>query len=165
MTESPSPDKNRILREALAALKDRFPQSAWIAAAEPFDALRAECVALATEAEFVRALKKYLAGRTIVRRAISTFFAQIAMAARRRPDDVLPEHRSTVARGWFIGRWLPTFLIIDGPIGRFFMHDSSPLAKRLGPDLPILSAARDFLADKTFRTLRNGLAHWALIGR
>lgn len=152
--------KNRILREALARLADRFPGSAWAASEVPFEALRAECLVLASEPSFTAELKRYLASRTIVRRAITTFFSQIAMAARARPDDVPEQHRPVAARGWFIGRWLPTFLVIDGPIGRFFLHDSSPLARRLGPDLPVLSAARDLIADKTFRTLRNGFAHW-----
>jgi len=68
--------------------------------------------------------------------------------------------RGVVARGWFLGRWLPTFLVIDGPIGRFFLSDTSPLVSRLGPAFPVLSAARDLLGEKSFRSLRNGFAHW-----
>jgi len=149
-----------MLRDALHRLEGRIPQSAWLAAETPWEALRAECVILASDDAFRAELKQYLASRTIVRRAIATFFAQIAMAARARPDEVPMEYRAVASRGWFIGRWLPTFLIIDGPIGRFFLSESSPLARRLGSDLPILAAARDLIADKTFRTLRNGFAHW-----
>ena len=48
-----------------------------------------------------------------------------------------------------------------GQISRLFLHDSSPLARRIGPSYPLLSAARDLIAEKTFRVLRNGFAHWA----
>lgn len=141
-------------------LKERIPESPWLATDAPWEALRAECLILASDGAFRAEFKQYLASRTIVRRSIATFFSQIAMAARARPDDVPVEHRPVASRGWFIGRWLPTFLIVDGPIGRLFLHDSSPLARRLSAHLPILSAARDLIADKTFRMLRNGFAHW-----
>lgn len=153
-------EKDAILHRALSRLAARFPGSAWLASDGPWSALRAECVVLASERSFRADLKLYLASRTIVRRAIQAFFTFISMSARARWDAVPEEHRAVAARGWFLGRWLPTFLVIDGPIGRFFMHDSSPLARRIGPSYPLLSAARDLIADKTFRTLRNGFAHW-----
>jgi hypothetical protein len=104
--------------------------------------------------------RSYLSSRTIVRRAVSSFYTFIAMAARARWDQAPEEHRGVAARGWFLGRWLPTFLIIDGPIGRLLFSDASPFARRLTSGLPVLSSARDLLAEKTFRALRNGFAHW-----
>jgi len=57
-------------------------------------------------------------------------------------------------------RWIPTFLIIDGPIGRFLAGDDSPFKTCYGAQFPILTAAKEFLADRTFKLLRNGFAHW-----
>jgi hypothetical protein len=105
-------------------------------------------------------LRQHLAPRTILRRAIVSFFTYISMSARARWDDAPEELRPVVARGWFLGRWLPTFLVIDGPIGRFLAAEGSPLKARLGPALPVLTAACAMLGDKTFRTLRNAFAHW-----
>ena len=153
-------DKDAMLRKALARLASRFPGSVWLLAEAPWSALRAECIVLATEPVFRAEFKGYLASRTIVRRAIQSFFTHISMAARAKWDEVPVEHRAVAARGWFLGRWIPTFLIIDGPIGRLFSADSSPLARRIGPDYPLLNAARGMLNEKTFRTLRNGFAHW-----
>lgn len=87
-------------------------------------------------------------------------FTCISMAARAEWKSVSDDIKPIVARGWFLGRWIPTFLIIDGPIGRFMAGDDSPLRSRYGASLPMLTAARDFLADRTFRLLRNGFAHW-----
>ena len=153
-------EKNAVLRKALRRLQSRFPTSIWVAADAPWEALRAECLVLASDPAFMMELKAYLASRTIVRRAITSFFTLMAMAARARWDTVPEEHRGVASRGWFLGRWLPTFLVIDGPIGRFFLHEASPLARRIGVTFPVLAAARDFIADKTFRSLRNGFAHW-----
>lgn len=96
-------------------------------------------------------------------------FTSLAMAARARWDDAPEEMRGVVARGWFLGRWIPTFLIVDGPIGRFMTGEDSPLSARYGSEYPLLTAARDFLADRNFKLVRNGFAHWAfdweIVGR
>ena len=59
-----------------------------------------------------------------------------------------------------MGRWLPTFLIIDGPIGRFICHKSSPLYAYIDDRFPLLAAARAFIGEKLFLQVRNGFAHW-----
>jgi len=88
------------------------------------------------------------------------FFTYIAMSARANWENVPPAIRPITARGWFLGRWLPTFLVIDGPIGRFLNSRESPLSQTLPVASPMLDAARDFLRNKEFYTLRNGFAHW-----
>lgn len=153
-------DKNAILRRGLARLSTRIPQSAWRDAEHPHEALRAECLVLASDATFRAELKAYVGARTILKRSISSFYTAISMAARAKWQDVEPEHRAVAARGWFLGRWIPTFLVIDGPIGRFFLTDTSPLTRRSQNGFPVLSAARTLLGDKTFLSLRNGIAHW-----
>lgn len=153
-------DKDEILRRALARLRSKLPSSAWRDAENPHQALRAECLVLASDVTFQAELKQYLGERTILRRAIAAFFTYIAMSARAKWDDAPVEFRSVTARGWFLGRWLPTFLVIDGPIGRFFLSDSSPFHSRLGTSFPVASAACALLGEKSFRSLRNGFAHW-----
>ncbi len=154
-------DRDAILRNALARLAGRIPKCAWRDAENPHQALKAECLVLASDDVFRRELKQYLGERTVLRRAITSFFTYISMAARAKWDDAPVEFRGIVARGWFLGRWLPTFLVIDGPIGRFFLNDSSPFGSRIvGSAFPVLAAARNLLGEKTFRSLRNGFAHW-----
>jgi len=111
---------------------------------------------------FANDLRRYLANHATVRRAFEMFFTIIAMAARAQWRDAPEQFRGVAARGWFLGRWIPTFLIIDGPVGRFIVGKDSPLANRLTGDVsPMLASARGFLNDRTFLLLRNGFAHWA----
>ena len=153
-------EKNEILRNAFQRLANRGFASAWASHPTPFSALHDECAALMTDPTFAAQLQTYLRTHSIVHRALEMFYTHIAMAARARWDET-PEHvRPVAARGWFLGRWIPTFLIIDGPIGRFLCSDTSPLHAYLDPNRPMLTSARDFLNDRTFRLLRNGFAHW-----
>ena len=161
MSKSYSPlEKDRILRDAFDKLKARGISSALASQSQPFTALSNECGRLKEEAEFRKALEDYVRVHTTLPRAVQMLFTCISMAARARWQDVPDEIKPVVARGWFLGRWLPTFLIIDGPIGRFVGADDSPFKGRYGPDWPMITAARDFLAEKTFRLVRNGFAHW-----
>lgn len=153
-------EKIMILRNAFNDLQSRGINSVWTNSVEPFTDLRDECRLLMTDDQFRQDLQEYLQSHTIVRRALNMFFTQIAMSARAQWRDAPEEVRGIAARGWFLGRWIPTFLIIDGPIGRFFSGANSPLSSRIGPHLPLLASARDFLNDRLFRTLRNGFAHW-----
>jgi len=109
---------------------------------------------------FRNELGDFLRTRTILRRAIEMFFTQISMSARADWSAAPPAIRGIVARGWFLGRWLPTFLIIDGPIGRFVCHKASPLHSYLDERYPLLAAARAFIGEKLFIQVRNGFAHW-----
>lgn len=154
-------DKNQILRDAFARLKARGISSPWTACAEPFVELQAEARALMDQADFRSGLEAYLRTHTGLQRAVTMLFTFIAMSARARWQDVPVDNRGVAARGWFLGRWVPTFLIVDGPIGRFMCSEESPLKLWYGPTYPLLSAARDFLNERLFRLIRNGFAHWA----
>ena len=154
--------KDAMLQTAFAKLSARVSSSIWTTSPSPYSQLRDECLGLVADGAFVTALRTYLARRAAVRRAFEMFFTFIAMAARAQWKDA-PEHfRGIAARGWFLGRWIPTFLIIDGPVGRFMLSEDSPLAGPLASGTkPVLSSVRAFLNDRTFRLLRNGFAHWA----
>jgi len=146
---------------AFAQLQKHDLSSPWAKDLAPFSALREECVELSRDAEFIAELRVYLTNYPVVSRSIEMFYTHISMAARARWDQV-PEHMKPIAaRGWFIGRWIPTFLIINGPIGRFIFHESSPLASKNRIDYPMLGCARDFMKNELFRSLRNGLAYWS----
>jgi hypothetical protein len=161
MEKSYSPlEKDKILRDAFDKLKARGVSSAWGSQSQPFTALFNECQRLMDNPAFCRALHDYVRVHTTLPRAVQMFFTCISMATRARWQDVPDEMKPVVARGWFLGRWLPTFLIIDGPIGRFISGDDSPFKGMYGPSWPMITAARDFLAERTFRLVRNGFAHW-----
>jgi len=153
-------EKNQILRDALRKLKVRGIHSSWTDSQEPFTDLHRECVRLMNNEDFRDSLSSYLRVHTTLPRSVEMFFTCIAMAARARWQDAPAEFKTVTARGWFLGRWIPTFLIIDGPIGRFMTGDESPMKSYYGTQIPILTAAREFLDERTFKLLRNGFAHW-----
>jgi hypothetical protein len=156
-----SEEKNQILRSAFDQLKARGISSPWTESAEPYSALETESRALMKDPAFAKELEAYLRTHTGLRRAVTMLFTFIAMSARARWQETPIETRPIAARGWFLGRWVPTFLIVDGPIGRFMCSDDSPFKPWFGQAYPMLSAARDFLNDRLFRLVRNGFAHWA----
>jgi hypothetical protein len=153
--------KDALLREVLTRLQARGISSSWTTSTQPFTGLWNECTNLMQDAAFVKQLDDYLRVRTTIPRAVEMLFTTMAMAGRADWKSA-PEHvRGVAARGWFIGRWLPTFLIIDGPLGRLLDAADSPLKRRYGPGLPLFTAARDLVMDRTFRLVRNSLAHWS----
>ncbi|MCC6758999.1 MAG: hypothetical protein IT395_05185 [Candidatus Omnitrophica bacterium] len=153
-------EKDKLLLKAFRDLETRDIKSELAKSATPFTELQNECSNLMRDKDFANSIEEYLRPRSIVRRAVKMFFTYIAMSARAKWDDVPPAIRPVTARGWFLGRWLPTFLIIDGPIGRFLNSPESPLNKTLPIASPMLDAARNFLQNKEFYKLRNGFAHW-----
>jgi len=154
-------DKDRMLAEAFGRLKARGVSSAWANSPTPYSALRTECRLLLNDPDFMDGLQTYLRTHTGLNRAVTMLFTVIAMSARARWQDAPVPARGVAARGWFLGRWVPTFLIVDGPFGRFVCGDDSPIRSRFGADYPLLTAAREFLKDRLFHLLRNGFAHWA----
>lgn len=153
-------EKDKMLSDAFGCLKARGITSAWASAERPHTALIEECHTLMRELAFRSELSDYLRPRSIIPRSLAMFNTYIAMSARADWSSAPDEFKPIAARGWFLGRWLPTFLIIDGPIGRIVCGDESPLHARLSPKYPLLSAARDFLKNRVFTLLRNGFAHW-----
>lgn len=149
-------DKNEMLTRAFLHLRSRGISS-W--SDTPYSSLKDECHKVMAIPDFRMAIADYLRSRTIIRRAVEMFFTYIAMSARSRWQDAPASVRGVTARGWFLGRWLPTFLIIDGPIGRFIAGRYSPLVQ-LPQNFCILAAAREFIKTKDFVSLRNGFAHW-----
>ena len=134
-----SDEKDELLCNAFSELASRGIGRGWATAPKPFTDLRDECERLAADAEFARELKAFLRSRTVIRRAVQMFYTQIAMSARAQWDEVAEDIRPVTARGWFLSRWMPTFLIIDGPIERLLCGSPSPFEARLGSQYPLLT--------------------------
>jgi hypothetical protein len=100
----------------------------------------------------------YLAENPSVANAVQMLFTSIAMSARADWRSVPAEFRRVAARGWFLGRWIPTFLVLDGPILRFL---NSPAFRRQDGSGEFLRAVRSFFQAKDFMTLRHAFAHWS----
>jgi hypothetical protein len=153
-------DKDRLLLKAFRDLEPRGFNFKWAKSASPFTELKSECESLMRNEAFAQSIDEYLLLRSILRRSVEMFFTYIAMSARANWKNVPDTIRPVTARGWFLGRWLPTFLVIDGPIGRFLNSQDSPLSHTLPISSRMLDSARGFLRNKEFYTLRNGFAHW-----
>jgi hypothetical protein len=157
-------EKDTILREAFKRLATLGISSKWAESPNPYTELRKECELLMTDPDFVENLETYLQEHIVLGCASEMFFTYIAMAARAKWHEVPDNVRPITARGWFLGRWIPTFLIIDGPIGRFLCKGGSPLYSILKSEYrryPLLASARDFVGNDLFRRLRNGFGHWS----
>ena len=153
-------EKDKTLRDAFEKLKARGVDSVWSSECQPYTALLNECQRLIEDETFSKGLRDYIRVHTTLPRGVEMLFTYISMAARARWEDVPDGIKPVVARGWFLGRWLPTFLIIDGPVGRFLSANDSPFTNYYGPNWPIVTAAKDFLGERTFKLVRNGFAHW-----
>jgi hypothetical protein len=101
---------------------------------------------------------EYLEENPSVANAAEMLFTSIAMSARADWRSVPAEFRGVAARGWFLGRWIPTFLVLDGPILRFL---NSPAFRRQDGSAVFLRAVRSFFHAKDFMALRHAFAHWS----
>lgn len=160
--EPASERKDDILSRSFRELAGKVTSDEWTTSPQPYTDLLRECSRFRHDPGLARALDDYLRRNTIVRRAVTMFFTAIAMAARAdwasAPEDI----RSVVARGWFLGRWLPTFLLIDGPVGWLLSSPESPLhSTDVRATTPVLASVRRFIQGRDFKLLRNGFAHWA----
>lgn len=149
-------DRDALLLKALTLLHARNISNIWSYHLRPYSALREECVELMSDSEFLVDLDAFVKNRGYIGRSVDMFLNYMNVSERQSLDWNQP----VIAMGQNIIRWIPTFLVIDGPIGRFLRWKESPLNSRLGDKYPLLTAARDLLENKDFKSLRHGLAHW-----
>lgn len=149
------PDKDRLLQTAFSLLQARNISSDWATQPRPYSALRNECLRLMSDSQFVLELRSYLQQKPYVGHSVDMVLNYMSVSEKQTLD----WRRPAIAMGQNIIRWIPTFLVIDGPIGRF-LRQASPANKRLGENYPILTAARDVLENRDFKMLRHGFAHW-----
>jgi hypothetical protein len=160
MSEPSDDQKDLQLHIAFEELRTLGVVSAWTNSPTPYTSLRSECQRLMKDRGFTAEMSGFLESRGMLGRSVQMFFTLIAMTARADWRTGPESIRSVLARGWFLGRWIPTFLIIDGPIGRFFCRPS-PLQQFLDEQHPLLCGASEFLGNRLFREVRHGFAHWA----
>jgi hypothetical protein len=107
---------------------------------------------------------RYLDSYPIIRESLESVLAQLAMVAGVRWQSTAVALQPLARRGWHIGRWLPTFLLIDGPLGRLLRDRNSPInacLRRSPREFPLLASARDAFNSDLFRRVRNGFGHWS----
>lgn len=156
-----SPDAGQVLFPLLAK---RGMARTWACDADPIAGVGAECRALARDMTFMSSFRTFLDANPIIEASCASMLAQLALAAGVRWRDTAPILQPLSRRGWHIGRWLPTFLLISGPLGHLLRGGASPLNQRLrgkNAGLPLLSEARDVFDNDEFRLLRNGFGHWS----
>lgn len=151
----------RVLFELLGA---RGMAAAWLREPSPRTALTAECRSLMADPPFRSSLAAYLSANPVVAQSIETMLAQLAFSAGvhwRQAREVL---HPLAHRGWHLARWLPTFLLVDGPLGRLLRQRPSPLVEQLQSEharYPLLASARDAFNNELFRKVRDSFAHWS----
>jgi hypothetical protein len=151
--------KDQQLSSAFLRLKSLVSQSEWTKSRTPYEDLDRSFEAVAAEPDGREDLANSLNAIPFLTGAMGTFFSAIAMAANAQWWQLPLPHRGPAARGWFIGRWLPTALVVDGPIIRFL---KSPAFRRAGgQSVAQVRAARRFLQEKTVVNFRHALAHWS----
>jgi len=153
-------DKDATLSRQLKTLANICGSlSDWAKSKKPYTALLEDCQSLAAQPDVAEGVRVYLEGQPAVRSAAEMLITAIAMSANadwRQAPEVL---RGTAARGWFLGRWLPTFLVVDGPISRFV---SSEAFRHQRAGAETFRAMRKFLRnDSLFWSVRNAFAHWS----
>lgn len=158
--------KNELLRDLLQQLSTRGIARRWAALKDPRTALVLEFQELRSDLSFMKSLASYLDENPIIIQTVETLLAQLAMAANSKWQETPVVVQPLSRRGWHISRWLPTFLIIDGPLGRVFSAGASPLNQCLKQEhsrFPVLCETRDAFNHELFRLVRNGIGHWAFV--
>jgi hypothetical protein len=158
--------KNKLLRKLLPFLAARGVARNWATSQQPFSDLLEECHTLASDNTSLETLRTYLQTNPIIQQTVETLLSHLAMAANVKWQDVPTLVQPLARRGWHIGRWLPTFLIVDGPLGRFIKNPDSPLnliLRKEYANYPTLAQVRDIFNHELFRLVRNGVGHWSFL--
>lgn len=157
-------EKDKLLRMLLQTLAARGVATKWASAIRPYSDLVQESRALMSVDSYLEEFRVYLQSYPIIQNTVETLLSHLAMSANVKWQDVPEIVQPLAQRGWHLGRWLPTFLIIDGPLGRILKDSNSPLNTILRNEYaryPLLTQARDVFNIDLFRLVRNGVGHWS----
>lgn len=161
-------EKYALLRQLLAVLAARGLVRTWASSATPFSDLERDCRSIRADFQDRAGFASYLRANPVIQETVGTLLAHLAITANTRWQDVPAVQRPLARPGSRLARWLPTFLIIDGPLGRVLRDADSPLNAVLRSrhqSLPALAQARDLFNDDFFRLVRNGFGHWSFAWR
>lgn len=156
------PDRNSHLQRAFAALNSRIASSPWTSSNQPYSAMITAFDELYSQANVRADVSTYLGQNPSVGSAVEMLFTSVAMSARADWRATPASMRGVAARGWFLGRWIPTFLVLDGPIMRFL---TSEAFRRQTGSPTLFRAVRSFFSNRDFMLLRHGFAHWSFSWR
>lgn len=159
-----APGRDELLRTLLQILAARGIARRWAESETPRSDLERECTAIVATREIVEQLARYLGANPVISLSVETFLAHLSVGANLRAEHVPVPQRMLVPLGTRIARWLPTLLVVDGPLGRLLRASDSPLSQLLRTEhtrYPCLASARDAFNHDLFRRVRNGVGHWA----
>lgn len=166
MSQTEAQSHEETDRLLFGLLQSRGIASAWAASLSPRVALVTECRQLIADTEFRGRLATYLSDNPVIAQSIETVLAQLAFSAGVHWQQAQPILQPLARRGQHLARWLPTFLLVDGPLGRLLRQTPSPLVEKLKSmptAFPLLASSRDAFNNDLFRKIRNGFAHWSFI--
>ena len=152
--------KDELLQMLLQTLATRGLAIKWASVKKPYSGLVEESCNLLSVNAHLEEFRIYLQSNPIIQDTVETLLSHLAMSANAKWQDTPAAVRSLAQRGWYLGRWLPTYLIIDGPLGRFLKDSNSPLVSILKKEYskyPLLTQARHIFNNELFRLVRNGV--------
>ncbi len=157
-------EKDLLFRLMLQVLSRKGIGREWAKSSMPFTQLLDECSGIIQDNDMKAEIKNYLTKYPLAQDSIEIMLASYAMSATGSYDDKPLSIREIARIGWHLNRWIPTALLIDGPLGKIFKDINSPIAQILKTNYkyyPILSQIRDSFNNNEFRIFRNGIAHWS----
>ena len=161
-----SANQDELLHALLPLLAKKGMARIWAQSCTPFSDLERDCVTIAADVTLHDQFAGYLKQNPLVSRTVRSFLEHYSSAAFARAENIPGPARFTAQRGVYLGLWIPTFLVIDGPFARFIRAPDSPLniaLRQRHADFRTLAQARDFLNHNLFRLVRNGIAHWSFV--
>lgn len=163
-TASAESERNTLLAQMLQVLRGRGLTRKWAESQTPYSDLLQECELITSSDLLLREFGGYLRANPVIQFSVDSLLAHLSSAAFARWQDVPMPAQLFARRGWHLGRWLPTFLVIDAPLARFLRDPESPLNALLRGSYmtyPTLAQARDVFGHDLYRRLRNGIGHWS----
>jgi hypothetical protein len=156
------PNRDLHLRRAFTALSSRIASSPWTSSNQPYTDMVGTFDDLYSQNDVRADVSTYIGRNPSVGSAVEMLFTSVAMSARADWQATPVSVRAVAARGWFLGRWVPTFLVLDGPIMRFL---TSEAFRRQTGSPALFRAVRAFFSNRDFMLLRHAFAHWSFSWR
>ena len=157
-------DRDGLLSQLLPLLAERGVARRWAESETPYSDLADDCRAISQHEPHAAAISQFLHSNPIVRLSVQTYLQHTIVASYARADQIPMPGRLLAHQGVWIGRWLPNFLVVNGPLSRLLTSPESPLNQILRTafaDYPTLGYSRDLYNSNPFRHIRNGVAHWS----